>query len=83
MLTIGEYLTDRRCWAPIPEDIARYLTKRHHGELVIRELDTIPNRVSCSVLISKTYADQALADQFLECCASVVAEQPWLRSLLK
>lgn len=83
MLTIGEYLTDRRCWAPIPEDSAHYLAKRHHGELVIRELDTIPHRVSCSVLISKTYADQALADQFLECCASVVAEQPWLRSLLK
>ena len=82
MLSVGDYLTDRRCWAPIPESTARHLADRSRGDLVIRPLDTIPRRCIHSILISKAYSNQNLVDALLESCGGYVDQRPWLRKLL-
>lgn len=82
MLTIGNYLRDRRCWALVPASIAVYLTSLYPEKLTYRHMDSIPFRQLTSMLISTSYTNKAVIQGLIDCCSEYIDERPYLRKLL-
>lgn len=73
------YLTDPRCWALMPSDIALQTVARRPQELTIRQIAPEPPPLPCSLVVSRSYADTEVLQCILQCCAEYAEERPHLK----
>ena len=76
------YLTDPRCWALMPSDIALQAVTRRPQELTIRKITPEPPPLLCSLVVFRSYTDAEVLQCILQCCAEYVDEKPHLKRTL-
>ena len=76
---IEHYLTDPRCWALMPSDIALQTVARRTQELTIRQITPEPPPLPCSLVVFRSYTDTEVLQCILQCCAEYAEERPHLK----
>ena len=79
---IEHYLTDPRCWALMPSDVALQAVARRPQELTIRQCVPEPPPLPCSLMVSRAYTDTEVLRCILQCCAEYANERPHLKRTL-
>ena len=79
--SIHHYLTDPKSWAVVPASIAITDISQRMGQLTYRKITPEPPKRTCSILISKAYADEKLVERFLDCCQEFIAERSYTSKL--
>ena len=81
-MSLDNYLTDPRCWAAVPLVQAHLFVSRKPSQLTIRHIDPVPYYQTCSIVISKSYLNEAVIQDFLQCCREYVENRPYLINCL-
>ena len=76
---IEHYLTDPRCWALMPSDIALRAVARRPQELTIRQIAPEPPPLPCSLVVFRSYTDTEVLQCILKSCAEYAEERPHLK----
>ena len=76
------YLTDPRCWALMPSDVALQAVARRPQELTIRKITPEPPPLPCSLVVFRAYTDAEVLQCILQCCAEYADEKPHLKRTL-
>ena len=79
---IEHYLTDPRCWALMPSDIALQTVSRRPQELTIRQIAPEPPPLPCSLVVFRSYTDTEVLQCILKSCAEYAEERPHLKQPL-
>ena len=76
---IEHYLTDPRCWALMPSDIALQTVARRPQELTIRQIVPEAPPLPCSLVVFRSYSDTEVLQCILQSCAEYAEERPHLK----
>lgn len=75
------YLTDSRSWTVVPASIAMSNISQKVDKLTFRRIEPEPPPRFCSVLISKSYREEKVVRDFLNCCEEFIEERSYLKKL--
>jgi len=81
LASVHHYLNDPKSWAVVPASIAMTDISQQMGQLTYRTVTPEPPKRKCSLLISKSYADEKLVRGFLACCQAYIDERSYTGNL--
>ena len=81
LASVHHYLSDPKSWAVVPASIAMADISQRIGQLTYRRIAPEPPRRNCSILIAKSYSEENLIRNFLDCCDQFIEEREFLHKI--
>ena len=80
---ISAYMTDPRCWAVVPYNVAMHMIALRPQELSYRQVEPAPVPRSCQLLVSRAFGDREVLEKLLRCFDEYIEERSYLKKYEK